>query len=47
MRQETFRKKENMQVITIFVAFVEGNATMSSIQYFENQVSYFVQNQRK
>ena len=28
----------------IFVAFVEVNATMSSIQYFENHASYFVQN---
>ena len=25
----------------IFVAFVEDNATMSSILYFENHVSYF------
>ena len=25
------------------MAFVEENATMSSIQYFENHVSYFVQ----
>ena len=25
-----------------FVAFVEDNATMSSIWYFENHVSYFV-----
>ena len=31
----------------IFVAFVEDNATMSSIRYFENHVSYFVQNQWK
>ena len=30
----------------IFVAFAKDNATMSSIQYFENHVSYFVQNQR-
>ena len=29
---------------TVFVAFVEDNATMSSIQYSENRVSYFVQN---
>ena len=34
-------------VLDIFVAFVEDNATMSSIRYFENHVSYFVQNQRK
>ena len=31
----------------IFVALVEDNATMSSIQYFENHVLYVVQNQRK
>ena len=31
----------------VFVAFVEDNATMSSIRYFENHVSYFVQNRRK
>ena len=31
----------------IFVAFVEDNATMSSIRYSENCVSYFVQNRRK
>ena len=31
----------------IFVAFVEDNATMSSIPYFENCVSYSVQNLRK
>ena len=30
---------------SIFVAFVEDNGTMSSIRYFENHVSYFVQNQ--
>ena len=33
--------------IQFFVAFVEDNATMSSIRYFENYVSYFVQNRRK
>ena len=32
---------------SVFVAFVEDNATMSSIPYFENNVSYFVQNRRK
>ena len=32
---------------SVFVAFVEDNATMSSIWYFENHVSYFVQNRRK
>ena len=31
----------------LFVAFVKDNATMSSIQCFENHVSHFVQNQRK
>ena len=31
----------------IVVAFVEDNATMSSIQYFENHASYFVQDRRK
>ena len=33
--------------IQSFVAIVEDNATMSSIRYFENHVSYFVQNRRK
>ena len=32
---------------TIFMAFVEDNATMSSIRCFENHESYFVQNKRK
>ena len=32
-----------MHQCVIFVAFVEDNATMSSIRYFENHVSYFVQ----
>ena len=31
----------------VFVAFVEDNATMISIRYFENHVSYFVQDRRK
>ena len=31
----------------VFVAFVQDNATMSSIWYFENHASYFVQNRRK
>ena len=31
----------------IFVAFVEDNATMSSIRYSENRVTYFAQNRRK
>ena len=26
----------------VFVAFVEDNATMSSVRYFENHASYFV-----
>ena len=30
----------------IIEAFVEDNATMSSIRYFENHVSYFVQNRK-
>ena len=33
--------------IAVFVGFVEDNPTMSPIQYFENHVSYFVQNRRK
>ena len=33
--------------ITIFVAFVEDNVTMSSIRCFENRLSHFVQNRRK
>ena len=31
----------------IHVAFVEDDATSSSIRYFENHVSYFVKNRRK
>ena len=32
---------EYFEIITaIFVAFVEDNATMSSIEYFENHVSH-------
>ena len=31
----------------IYVAFVEDNAAMGSIRYFENHVSYFVQNRMK
>ena len=31
----------------IFVVFVEDNAIISLILYFENRVSYFVQNRRK
>ena len=30
-----------------FFAFFEDNATMSSIWYFENHASHFVQNRRK
>ena len=33
--------------ILFFVEFVEENATMSSIPYFESLESYFVQNRRK
>ena len=45
MRKETFvssiifKSKSNE---SIFVAFVEDNAAMGSIRYFENRVSYFV-----
>ena len=39
---------ENLNLTdSFFVAFVEDNATMSSIGYFENYVSYFVQNRGK
>ena len=31
---------------SVFVAFVKDNATMSSIPYFENCVSYFVQRKK-
>ena len=34
--------KKKLLVTRFFVAFVEDNATMSSIRYFQNQVSYFV-----
>ena len=30
--------------VIFFVAFVEDNATLSSIPYFENQEKHFVQN---
>ena len=33
--------------VAIFVEFVEDNATMSSLRYFENHVTYFVQIRRK
>ena len=33
--------------VAVFVAFVEDNATIGSIRYFENHVSYYVQNRRK
>ena len=43
MHQVTFSKRvAKTTVATLFVAFVEDNATMSSTRYFENQVSYFV-----
>ena len=38
---------EFTMMLSIFVTFVEDNATMSSIRYFENHVLYFVQNRRK
>ena len=31
----------DLQSVFIFVAFVEDNATMSSIRYFENHALYF------
>ena len=31
----------NILTVTIFVAFVESNTTMSSLGYFENHVSFF------
>ena len=31
----------------LIVAFIEDNATMSSIRYFENQLSYFVQKSKE
>ena len=37
----------NRLISGIFVAFVEDNATISSIRYFENHATYFVQNRRK
>ena len=39
--------KSHSVTALVFVAFVEDNATMSSIRYFENHASYFVQNRRK
>ena len=39
--------KTEIKTLAFFVAYVEDKATMSSIWYFENYVSYFVQNQRK
>ena len=39
----TKREKLCLFPHTVFVAIVEDNATMSSIPYFENRVSYFVQ----
>ena len=47
--QSLFGKELNRiwQYFDIFVAFVEDNATMSSIKYFENHALHFVQNQRK
>ena len=34
-------KSRNIEQSVVFVAFVESNATMSSICYFENNESYF------
>ena len=39
--------KQTAIAIHMIVTYVEDNATMSSIRYFENHVSYFVQNRRK
>ena len=47
IKKEKKKKKRPGQTGNIFVAFVEDNATMSSIRYFENHASYFVQNRRK
>ena len=42
-RMRTLTDKSVCKLGTLlFVAFVEDNATMSSIPYFENRVSYFV-----
>ena len=40
-------KRRKYSIFHTVVAFVQDNATMSSIGYFENRVLYFVQNQRK
>ena len=51
--EENDRDKDEICILSsyasVFVAFVEDNANMSSIGYFENHVSwaYFVQNRRK
>ena len=34
-------------ILQFRAAFIDDKATMSSIRYFENHVSYFVQNRRK
>ena len=39
--------QEGIVMLSIFGAFVEDDATMSSIPYFENRVPYFVQNRGK
>ena len=36
-----------VQLQLLLVEFVEDNAAVSLTLYFENRVSYFVQNQRK
>ena len=38
---------EYIVLLSVFVAFVKDDATMSSKRNFENHVSYFVQKRRK
>ena len=40
-------KTINALIEIVFVVFVDDNATMSSIWYFENHATYFVQNRGK
>ena len=42
---QTVLSVDNVLVYMLLVAFVKDNATMSSIAYFENRLSYFVQNE--
>ena len=44
---ESTRASIMIPVVALFVAFDGDNATMSSIGYFENHVSYFVQKPKK